>query len=121
MKYTLSIILFIGFSLNAFAQKKPLIEEKDKIIAQAKTELNAIMANPEHEFTKSIQKNGIHGEYIFDLTIEGKGKILSVFVVSSEAADVKQQNLVKDLVKSIVFNFKMPKDKSYKFQYTFNF
>lgn len=121
MKYTAILILMLATATSGFAQKMPLIQEREDIIAEAKKELDAMMANSESDFKKKITENKISGEYVFDITIEGKGKVLSVFVVSSDADDVKQQNYVKDLVKAIQFNFKMPKDKSYKFQYTFNF
>jgi hypothetical protein len=121
MKNTLILLLMIAATFTSSAQKMPFLQEKNEIIEEAKKELDAMIANPESDFMKKITESKISGEYVFDITIEGKGKVLSVFVVSSDADEIKQQNYVKDLVRAIQFNFKMPKDKSYKFQYTFNF
>jgi hypothetical protein len=121
MNKSLILLFLLAFSLTVSAQKKVLIIEKDQIIEQAKKELDQTLANPESDFMKSIKLNKVTGEYNFDITICEKGQVLSVFVVSSNSNDVKIQNLLKDLVKSFEFNFKMPKGKSYKFQYKFNF
>lgn len=114
-------LFLLIFSVSASAQKKVLIAEKDQVIEEAKKELDQTLANPESDFMKVVTEKKVTGVYVFDITICEKGKVLSVFVVSSNASDVKMQNQVKDLVKAFDFNFKMPKGKSYKFQYTFNF
>ena len=57
----------------------------------------------------------------YDVTVFEKGKVLSVFAVSSNATDVKQQNLVKDIIKQMQFGFKLQQGKNYKFQHTFKF
>ena len=119
-KIILSAIFSIFLIVGSYAQKKPLITERDAIIAEAKKELDATMASPESKLKKFIVKNAIRGEYIFDITIAEKGKVITVFAVSSDADNIKMQNQLKDQVKLLLFNFKMPKDKSYKFQYTFN-
>jgi hypothetical protein len=121
MKKSLMFLLLLLVSVTVSAQKKALITEKDLIIDEAKKELVQTLANPESDFMKVISEKKVTGEYVFDITICEKGQVLSVFVVSSNTSDIKMQNLVKDLVKALEFNFKMPKGKSYKFQYTFNF
>ena len=121
MEKQLIILVLLVFSISVSAQKKVLISDKDQIIEEAKKELNQTLANPESDFMKMVRENKITGEYVFDISIYEKGQVLSVFVVSSNARDVKMQNRVKDMVKTIEFNFKMPKGKSYKFQYIFNF
>jgi hypothetical protein len=121
MKQFFTLLFIISATLATYAQKMPLLQERQEIVEQAKKELDALVANPASDFMTKIAEAKVKGEYVFDITIEGKGKILSVFVVSTDADDVNQQNHVKDLVRKIKFNFKLPKDKSYKFQYTFNF
>lgn len=121
MKKSLLFLFLLGFSVSVSAQKKVMIAEKDQIIEEAKKELDQALANPESDFMKAVSENKITGEYVFDITICEKGQVLSVFVVSGNARDVKMQNQVKDLVKAFEFNFKMPKGKSYKFQYTLKF
>jgi len=121
MKRLIMFLFLLVFSVSASAQKKVLIAEKEQIIEEAKKEIAQTLANPESDFMKMIDEKNVTGVYVFDITICEKGQVLSVFVVSSNARDVKMQNQVKDLVKALEFNFKMPKGKSYKFQYTFNF
>jgi len=114
--YILSFLLLTA--LSAPAQKKSLYVY-DEVVAQAKLELDSSM---QYGILKEWgMKNNVKGEYIMDITIHEKGKVLSVFVISSDADDVKMQNSVKDIIRTVVFNIKMPKGKTYKFQYTFNF
>lgn len=120
MKRIFIFLLLTLFSVQFYAQKE-LITEKDLIVERATKELNEMMANAESDLVKFASENKIKGEYIFDITIHGKGQVLTVFMVSSDASDVKTQNMVKDKIRTLHFNFKMPKDKSYKFQYTFDF
>lgn len=105
---------------KSFCQKKKLIQEYDQVVAQAKAELDSLMA-PGSGFLQQAAKQNIKGEYILDITVYDKGQVLSVFMVSSDADDIKMQNRAKDLVRTIVFGFKVPRDKTYKFQYTFQF
>ncbi|MBL7930133.1 MAG: hypothetical protein JNL47_11765 [Bacteroidia bacterium] len=105
---------------KSFCQKKKLLQEYDHVVSQAKAELDSLMA-PGTVFLQQAAKQNIKGEYILDITVHDKGQVLSVFMVSSDADDIKMQNRAKDLVRTIVFGFKVPRDKSYKFQYTFQF
>jgi hypothetical protein len=118
-----TIFLFF-ISLIAWAsvaQQKKLIEPKEDIIAQAKLELNAAMQAPGGELYLWKTENNIKGEYTVDITIREKGDVASVFMVSSEGTEIKMQNQVKDRIRLFGFNFKMPKGKTYKFQYIFRF
>lgn len=111
-----TLMLFQGF---AAAQKKILLYDSEKIISQAKIELDSMMLNG--ALKVAADRNKIKGEYSIDITIQEKGKVLSVYMVSSDADDIKMQNLVKDLVKTVEFSFKLPKGRTQKFQHTFNF
>lgn len=117
-------ILFITLlvvSSSAFSQKMPLLTDKEAVISRARKEIDNLMADQQSDLRKLAKENKISGEFIFDITVAGRGQVLSVFVVGSEAEDVKKQNLVKDWIKNLRFNFKMAKKTRYKFQYTFNF
>jgi hypothetical protein len=115
------VIVFGLLSFASFAQKKVLIESKEAIIEEATKELDAAMQPPEGSLYLFKLENNIKGEYIIDITIREKGDIASVFMAGSEGTDIKMQNLVKDKVRLFEFNFKMPKGKTYKFQYIFKF
>jgi hypothetical protein len=115
------IMVFSFLTLTSFAQKKVLIESKEEIIEQATKELTAAMQPPEGSLYLWKVENSIKGEYIIDITIREKGDIASVFMAGSEGADIKMQNMVKDKIRLFEFSFKMPKGKTYKFQYIFKF
>lgn len=117
MKYLmLSFLLLMGIA--AHGQKKSLYLYEE-VVAEAKLELDSSMLNG--TLKEWAVKNNVKGEYIMNVTIHEKGKVLSVFAVSSDIDDIKMQNRVKDAIRTVVFNIKMPKGKTYKFQYVFNF
>lgn len=115
----LYIAIFAITSINAFAQQKPLITDAELVKAQGISEIEFSLGNPEGELYRFITANQITGTYIFDITVRGKGLVATVFAVNSNENDVKKQNLLKDKILSYKFNFRMPKGKMYKFQYTF--
>jgi len=121
-KYLISsIILGIVFSLSTIvctAQKKPLLSDKEVVIEYAYLELEESMKLG--EFFEFAQESGVKGAFTFDVTIREKGEVSTVFAVKREG-EVKDQNKVKDFIRDYKFQFKMPKGKSYKFQYTFQF
>jgi len=103
------------------AQKKVLLEEYDKVVAQATKELDESMNGPEGELFLFKTENEITGIYDFDITIHEKGEVATVFVRERDGGSIQMQNRLKDFVKELKFNFKMPKGKDYKFSYKFNF
>ena len=117
MKYWLLCFL-LPACLATNAQKKSLLEY-DEVVAEAKAELDSSMHVG--DFKEFAVKNNIKGEYIMDITIHEKGKVLTVFAVSNDSDDLKTQTRVKDFLRMFTFAIKLPKGKMYKFQYTFNF
>ena len=121
MKKISLLILLISLGMTSFSQKKELIEDKDLIIERANAELDLAMAPPEGSIYQYTLKNPIKGEYTFDISIWEKGVVTSIFVVESKNGTIDAQNRFKSFLMSYVFNFKMPKGKSYKFRHTFVF
>ncbi len=115
----LLITLFIAAIASHAHGEKPLIQGYEEVVAKAKTELDSSMQNG--ELKEFATKRGIKGEYILDITIHERGKVLTVFAVSNDSDNLKMQTSLKDFVRTLEFNFKMPKGKNYKFQYTFTF
>lgn len=115
------VIITITLAMTAFAQKKQLVESKDEVETLAKKEFELAMTAPEGELYLFGVENNIKGEYTIKVTLGDKGKVVSVFVISREGGDVPSQNKVKDAVKAFRFNFKLPKNKSYSFEYAFKF
>ena len=116
-----SLVFLMLIAIGSYAQKNILIEEHEKVAAQATIELDEAMKGPEGELFLFKQESGITGVYDFDITLHEKGKVATVFVKGNEGGTIKLQNQLKDFVKEMKFNFKMPKGKDYKFSYTFNF
>ncbi len=114
------IILMFG-SLAVSAQKKPLIEDRDKVAKRASETFKAAMDAPEGELYVFGKENNITGSYDFKITLGDKGKVVSIFVLNREGGSIKMQNMVKDAVKETRFDFKLPKNKDYSITYKFNF
>jgi hypothetical protein len=120
LKLVLTICLF-GIINAASAQKKPFYSEQGEIIEAANKSLDNSMKSG--DLKDWATKYNITGNYTLNLTIGGKkGEVITVSTVErSEDASVKQQNSVKNHIKLLRFPFKMPKGKSYQFEYEFKF
>jgi hypothetical protein len=88
--------------------------------AQADTEEYIRMAATIHEY---VVESGTKGTYTFEITIKGKGQIVSMNIKErSEDGTIAYQNSLKDFVmKKVKLSFKIPKERYYKFDYTFSF
>ena len=117
----LILIATILISINAFAQKKPLVESKAEVEKMASAEFATSMSGPEGELFLFGEENQIEGTYDFKVTIGDRGKVVSIFVLNREGGSIQMQNMVKDAVKETRFGFKVPKDKNYSLEYKFKF
>jgi hypothetical protein len=117
----LIVLLSVALAGLTLPEKKPLIESREKVEAEAKKEFNAAMQAPEGTLYLFAVENGIKGEYKFKLTLGDRGRVISVFVISRTGGDIPSQNKVKDAVKAFHFSFKLPKNKDYRFEHTFKF
>ena len=113
-------LLFIFFLCLTYIVKAQLISEYDEVIKRANAEIDSSMASG-FLHKMALKYNVAPGEYTMMVSIHEKGSVISVFVTKSDATDVKQQNLVKDIVKQMDFSFKMPKGNIYKFEHAFKF
>lgn len=115
------LFLFVGISITTHGQKLPLIDNYDNVVELAKQEIEQSMQSPDGGLFLFTQENGISGTYDFDITLHEKGLVATVFVKSNEGGTIQMQNKLKDYVKRMEFNFKMPKGKDYKFNHIFKF
>lgn len=91
--------------------------DNEVVINEAKRQLE-MLASAEGELRAFSNKNGIKGKLVFDLTLVGKGKVVTVFMVSSNV-EVKDQNLIKNKLAELQFpNIRIPKNERVKFRYT---
>ena len=118
---TILLVILITVSAATYSQKKRLIEKHDEVVEAAILEIENSMQGPEGGLFLLKTENEISGTYTMDIQLYEKGKVASVFCKSKENAQIKSQTLIKDFIKAYKFNFKMPKGKKYKFEYTFNF
>lgn len=114
-----SILLVVA--LATYAQKTELLELTDDVVKQASLELEQAMSSPDGSLYKFSQKYHITGEYTMLLTLRNKGQVVSVYVEDKKDGNIPSQNSLKDKLLDFQFSFKMPKNKDYKFSYTFKF
>lgn len=112
------LTLFFTLLLNAlsFAQA-----DTEEYIRMASSELDiSCQTGLIHEY---VLESGTKGTYTFEITIKGKGQIVSMNIKErSEDGTIAYQNSLKDFVmKKVKLSFKIPKERYYKFDYTFSF
>lgn len=121
-KLILLFTLLFSSAITCVAQKKPFIDNPQKITEIATKQLDADMQAPEGVLFLWAQKNKIKGTYTLDISIAKNGKVVNVFVKEKDSnATIPHQNKLKDRIFIHKFNMKLPKGKIYKFEYTFNF
>lgn len=121
MKKFIIILLILTSGICLKAQKPELLEIKEEVIKQATLEIDEALNPPEGALYKFGQKYHISGEYTLQLTLRNKGQVVSVFVADKKDGNIPSQNSLKDKMLDFQFSFKMPKNKDYKFSYTFKF
>ncbi|MFZ2906460.1 MAG: hypothetical protein WAZ98_09680 [Cyclobacteriaceae bacterium] len=115
--FFLSLALFLFCSEGVNAQDF----KQDQVIAEAKTQLIALSAE-EGELNKYCREKNIQGEFVMDITLQGKGRVLTVYMVSGSTEDLSYQNLLKSRLAEIQFeNIKIPKNQRVKFRHTLTF
>lgn len=113
-------VLVLFASMNTHAQSKPAVE-KDAVIKEAQSQLGT-MASEGGMLFEYCTKNNIKGEFVMDFTVQGKGKLLTVYMVTSSVEDVKYQNMLKSKLMEIQFSdIKLPKNERVKFRHTLTF
>ena len=121
MKTLIIALLLLTSGICLKAQKPELLEIKEEVIKQATLEIDQALTPPEGALYKFGQKYKISGEYTLQLTLRNKGQVVSVFVADKKDGNIPSQNSLKDKMLDFQFSFKMPKNKDYKFSYTFKF
>jgi outer membrane usher protein FimD/PapC len=116
------IALTIFFaSTTVQAQLKKHYTNAEEIEAAVKMVLDTEMTSEDGKLLKFKEKNEVTGTYNFDVTINDKGQIKSVFIVDREGGSEDLQNLLKDQVLKLKMGFKTPKGRRYKVNYKFKF
>jgi len=117
----LLLLLCMLFAMQGLAQKKNPPVDKDAITKEVKAQLD-VLTGEGGELKEYCVKSNITGSYEMDITVHSKGKILTVFMVSSSTDDIKYQNMLKAKLMTLTFaNVKLPKNERVKFRHTLNF
>ncbi len=120
MTFMRLLVVFLILAALPLKGQKPLISHQEDIIARATSELDSLFKTG-GPMQIEAAKRGLAGEYVMDITVFDKGKVQSIFVVSSNAINTEMQNRVKDFVRTVEFGFKIPKSTNCKVRYTFQF
>jgi hypothetical protein len=108
-------LLFIFCSCS----DKILLEKFTEIEKAVNDELVASCSNG--KIAEYVAKNSIKGEYVMDITVEGKGRTLTVTAISNQGGNIPSQNALKDFLCTYVYNFKMKPGQREKVRHTFKF
>jgi hypothetical protein len=120
-KRHLLFALFCLASVLLNAQKPPVATTKDDVIKEVQRQL-AELSTGEGKLAVYCAENNVKGEFVMDLTIQGKGKLLTIYMVSSSVEDIKYQNMLKNKLSEFYFvNIKLPKNERVKFRHTLTF
>lgn len=111
-------ILSLFLVLSVSAQKKELLTDPSVIEMRVTEDLNNHQQS--EDWAKWIEKNPIKGMFAFDITIWNKGEVVSIRALGrSDDAEITHQNALKNYIKQLKFDFKVPKGKRYKVTYNF--
>jgi hypothetical protein len=79
MKIRVSLLMLFFFLFLAGGYVQDF--NNDQVIAEARTQLIALSSET-GELKKFCQEKNITGEFVINITLQGKGKVLTVFMVS---------------------------------------
>lgn len=88
----------------------------DNAISQLETDLQS----PESSLSKTLAKKQIRGLFLFTITLQKGGEVVSVFTQSDDKTNISMQNMLKDIMMKYKFDVAVPKNERIKFTYTFN-
>jgi len=114
-------VFFLFFLLTQTFHGFSQATDDASVIAKARAQLDE-MAGAEGELSKFFKKNNITGEFVFDMTLQGRGDVVTVFIVSRNAERARENTIFKDKVHSLKFrDIKIAKKQRVKFRHTLTF
>lgn len=90
------------------------------ILDGAMEQLDTDLQSEESSLSKNIAKKKITGLFLFNITIQKNGEVVSIFALSDEKTNIANQNALKDILLKYKFDVTVPKNERLKFTYTFN-
>jgi hypothetical protein len=93
---------------------------ENAILDKAVDQLDSDLLNPESSLSKTIIKKQISGLYLFNISIQKNGEVVSIFTQSDDKTNIQMQNVLKDIILNYRFDVSVPKNERLKFAYTFD-
>jgi hypothetical protein len=94
--------------------------DQNEILDKVTAQLDADLQSPVSSLSKTIAKKQITGLFLFNITVQKNGEVVSLFAQSDEKTNIAKQNLLKDILLNYKFDVSLPKNERVKFTYTFN-
>lgn len=117
-----SFIFFSWFSPTPAVAQQNTTPVLDAVTQSLKSQLDAMATEEKGILRVFCSRNNISGLFVFDITIQGKGDVLTVFMVSQNPEDISQKNLLKDKLHTLRFdNIKLAKNERVKFRHSLQF
>lgn len=120
MRKAIIILAALGLVLQASAQKREYLEDKDEIQRRAIGQMTAAL-QPEGVLYKAVMKEQLTGSYDMQISFGDKGNVQSVQVLDRRGGDIPSQNRLRQLVHGLrLSGIKLPKGKQYRIGHTFD-
>jgi len=94
--------------------------DENALLDNAIGQLDEDLQSESSSLLKAITKKKISGLYIFEITIQKKGEVVSIMACSDDKTNISNQNMLKDILLKYHFDVTIPKNERLKFQYSFN-
>ena len=106
------------FSLNSFAQKRPVLTEEEQVQEAVTKEVDALIKSEDFVKKKNKKFKEVKGYIVVDIAVVQNGKLSSFFKVDSDIKNIDFIEYVSDLLLKQKFDFKLPKQQRYKIRQT---
>jgi len=114
------LILLIGFSVPAVAQRQVLTDE-EVVSEEVTKEIDAVFKSEDFQKRKTKKYAEVSGTMVVDIGVVQNGKVSSFFKVDSDIKNIDFINFMSDYILNHKFNFKLQKQQRYKIRYTAQF
>ncbi|MGF1924870.1 MAG: hypothetical protein ACQUHE_11885 [Bacteroidia bacterium] len=120
LTFVLCLLISISFSIDSFAQKRPVLTEEEQVQEAVTKEVEELIKSPDFIKKKNKKYDGVKGYIVVDISVVQNGKLSSFFKVDTDIKNIDFIEYVSDLLLKQKFEFKLPKQQRYKIRQTLN-
>lgn len=120
LTFVLCLLISISFSIDSFAQKRPVLTEEEQVQEAVTKEVDELIKSPDFIKKKNKKYDGVKGYIVVDISVVQNGKLSSFFKVDTDIKNIDFIEYVSDLLLKQKFEFKLPKQQRYKIRQTLN-